>query len=107
LEKPVVKGVHDIFDQGPQAVIDWFAKQTLERCVDDSDLLLLSQLCWTEAGTLFETDRGIAKKWAEASAVGYRFLSRYAASNVARSATEDLSVLLASKYLVPPAPREV
>ncbi|HUO08771.1 MAG TPA: hypothetical protein VM008_10755 [Phycisphaerae bacterium] len=90
--------VNDIFQLGPDAVIEFFAGKISTRS-DALDIKELADICWTRASTLAKSQASDAAKWARAALAGYELLSTSDEPSLAESASESAEALRSWKLL--------
>jgi hypothetical protein len=91
--------ISEIFEEGPETVIDTFARDELSRVMKLMDIKELADICWTRASTLAKTQTPDAAKWARAALAGYEILSTSDEPLVAESASESVAALRSWKLL--------
>ena len=89
--------VNQIFEEGPQAVIETFARQSTIHTMKPMDVKELADICWTRASTLAKSQTSDAAKWAHAALAGYELLSASDEPSLAESASESVQALRAWK----------
>jgi hypothetical protein len=94
-----MKPVNEIFDQGPEAVSDWFIDEAGSPNVPPMNAKELADICWTRASTLAKTQTPEAARWAKAALAGYEFLTRSSEPLIAESASENVAALRSWKIL--------
>jgi hypothetical protein len=85
--------INQIFEDGPDAVIETFARQPSIRDMKPMDVKELADICWTRASTLAKTQTSDAAKWARAALAGYELLRKSDEPLVAESASESADAL--------------
>jgi hypothetical protein len=91
--------VNQLFDNGPEAVIDTFAHETTTHTMKPMDVKELADICWTRASTLAKSQTSDAAQWARAALAGYELLTTFDEPSLAESAFESIQALRSWKLL--------
>jgi hypothetical protein len=91
--------VSDIFNRGPDAVLQSLHPGGAANSLGDMDIKELADICWTRASSVAKVSPHEARNWAKAALAGYDFLCQRGNPLVAESANENAAALRSWKLL--------